>query len=84
MIDLIPAEELSVAALSRKEEAWINRLAKCLAACPPRLELLTAGDQLSVVDKDGARRSELSDGVANKDGVLLAYLRVGPICHGVS
>jgi len=84
MIDFVPTEELSVAALSRKEEAWINRLAKCLAACPPRLELLTAGDRLAIVDKDGAKRSELSDGAANTDGVLLAYLRVGPICHGVS
>ncbi len=83
MVEFIPAKELSVTTLTRKERDWIRRLAKCLDACPDRLELLTDGDCLKVVDKEGARRSELANGAATDDGVQVATLP-GPICHGVS
>jgi hypothetical protein len=80
---IVPKSELRVAPLSGADRRWVSRLRRCLEACPERIDLLTQGDSLMVVDHDGARRSELSDGQAHADGVVLAYLP-GPVCHGVS
>jgi len=79
---IIKNSELKVPPLTREERLWVHRLKRCLKACPERLELMTSGDQLEVVDRDGASKSELHSGIANKDGIVLAYMP-GPKCHGV-
>lgn len=78
-------DDLRVPPLSPAEEAWIKKLQKVLAECPKRLELVTMGDpSIMVVDAEGARSSELYDGRAHRDGVVLADLDGGPVLHGVS
>jgi hypothetical protein len=85
MIGFTPEDELTVAPLSAIEKAWIRKLEKLLVECPDRLELMISGDpSVIVVDADGAKRSELCDGSATRDGVALAYLGGKPTFHGVS
>jgi hypothetical protein len=79
---IIKPSELKVPPLTREERLWVYRLKRCLEACPERLELMTAGDQLSVVDRVGASKSELHSGFAHDDGIVLAEMP-GPKCHGV-
>jgi hypothetical protein len=82
MFKIIKNSELKVPPLTREERLWVYRLKRCLEACPERLEFLTMGDQLNVVDRTGASNSELHSGIAYDDGVVLANMP-GPICHGV-
>ena len=78
-------EELKVPRLTAAEKRWIARLEKVLLDCPDRLELVTVGDPcLQVVDADGARESELCDGAAHVDGIVLADIQSACIIHGVS
>lgn len=78
-------DELTVAPLTDDEQKWIKRLQRTLDACPDRLELVTIGDaDLSIVDKDGARESELADGAAGRDGIVLSVINGKPLVHGVS
>jgi hypothetical protein len=82
---VMAADRLSVEPLTDVEIKWVKRLQRTLAACPGRLELVTIGDPyLCVVDREGARKSELADGAAEADGVVLANVDGGPIIHGVS
>jgi hypothetical protein len=74
--------KLKVPPLTQKERLWVYRLKRCLEACPERLELMTMGDQLDVVDRTGAANSELHSGAAGRDGIVLANMP-GPKCHGV-
>lgn len=79
-----PTDELTVKPLTKDERDWVRRLAFCLAECPPRLELMTIGDAgLDIIDAEGARKSALCDGAADRDGIVLASV-TGPQCHGVS
>lgn len=80
-----PEDELTVPPLTTREKKWIEKLQKVLSECPNRLELVTIGDPaLSVVDAEGARTSELCDGQAERDGVVLAEVAGKPTVHGVS
>lgn len=81
MFRIIETTELKVPPLTEEELKWIYSFKRCLAKCPKRLEFLTYGDQLMVVDSIGAHNSELHSGYAYEDGILLAYMN-GPKCHG--
>ena len=82
-VSITSKEDLRVPSLTSKERKWIESLQRVLAACPDRLELVTIGDSsLSVIDKDGD--SELYDGRAERDGVVLSEIVGGPAVHGVS
>jgi len=84
-IQITPEWSLTVPPLSTEEKRWVARLQRTLRACPKRLEIVTWGDStLGIVDRDGARRSELCDGAAEADGVQLATVTGGPLVHGVS
>ncbi len=84
IVEFTPTLELSVPKLTQEERNWVIRFGKCLKACPERFNLLSTGDRLMIVNVEGARRSELSNGAARKDGVQIAYVVFGPICHCVS
>ena len=85
MINFTNDADLTVAPLSSAEKAWIKRLQKVLSECPGRIELMISGDAgVTVIDAGGARRSALSDGAADRDGVALAQISGGPAVHGVS
>jgi len=79
-------DEISVPALTAIEIAWIKRLHNLLGKCPERLELMTKGDTgISIIDGNRASESELADGAAREDGIVLAdIINIGPIVHGVS
>jgi len=84
-IRLIEKSLLKVPQLSASEKAWLKKLDDVLNSCPDRLELCATGDaMLSVVDKQGARSSELCDGTALDDGVLLADVDGSVTIHGIS
>ena len=54
-----------------------------LASCPSRLELVTIGDpSIDVIEKGTG--SEIADGAAEHDGIVLAHIEGGPVVHGVS
>lgn len=77
-------ESLTVPPLSFAEKRWVTELASILSRCPERLELLTGGDaDLSVIDRAAARLSDLVDGAAGADGIVLAVVP-SPVVHGVS
>lgn len=77
--------DLTVEPLSKDEQKWVRRLEKVLSECPARLELVTSGDaSLLVVDAEGAKRSELADGAAEADGIVVALIVGKPLIHGVS
>jgi hypothetical protein len=83
-ITFIDRESLTVPPLSFAEKRWVTELASVLAKCPERLELLTGGDaDLSVIDRASARLSDLDDGAASRDGIVLAIVP-SPVVHGVS
>jgi hypothetical protein len=84
-ISIIDKELLKVSPLTVSEKAWLKKLDDVLNSCPDRLELCATGDaMLSVVDKEGARSSELCDGAALDDGVLLADVSGSVTIHGIS
>lgn len=84
-ITLIEKSKLQVLQLTTSEKAWLKKLDDVLNSCPDRLELCATGDaMLSVVDKQGARSSELCDGAAHDDGVLLADVTGTVVIHGIS
>lgn len=74
--------------LTKREQAWVNRLEKVLLACPSdRLGLITIGDpSLRVFDDKVARKHdlELHDGRAAKHGLVLDIIYSKPTIHGVS
>jgi len=84
-ISFTPDDELTVEPLSKDEKAWIRRLERLLSECPDRLELMVSGyPTVTVIDAEGAKRSDLCDGAAGDDGVVLARLAGKPTFHGVS
>lgn len=84
-ITLIEKSSLKVPPLTTQDKAWLKKLDGVLNSCPDRLELCATGDaMLSVVDKEGALSSELCDGAALDDGVLLADVTGNVTVHGIS
>ncbi len=78
-------DELSVPGLTAAEKKWIGSLQQVLEKCPKRLDLITIGDStLQVVDREGARESEIHDGRARKAGIVLAYILGGPPVHATT
>ena len=78
-------DELSVPPLNKKEKAWVKKLQKVLSECPDRLECVVMGDPtVQIIDVDGGRESELSDGAAMRDGIVLATCFGKPAFQGVS
>lgn len=76
---------LTVPALSNEEKRWVLALQMVLEKCPDRLELMVTGDaSVTIIDAAGARRSELGDGDAVRDGVALCFITGKPTIHGVS
>lgn len=79
------AEPLRPRPLSFAERRWVDELQAVLARCPRRLELVTIGDpSLRVIDGSLARGVDLHDGLAEKNGLVLAFIAGGPKVHGVS
>lgn len=74
--------------LTKKEQAWIERLEKVLLSCPSdRLGLITIGDpRLTIFDDKVARRHDLDlhDGWAERNGLVLGSVNSKPVIHGVS
>ena len=79
------AQPLKPKPLSRAERKWIDDLQAVLARCPRRLELVTIGaPSLQVIDGPLSRNVDLHDGLARKNGLVLADIDGGPKVHGVS
>lgn len=74
--------------LTLAERAWIIRLDKCLKNCPSkRLALVTIGDSwMHVIDDKIARKYDfdLHDGLAGRNGLVLADVSGVVTVHGVS
>ena len=85
-LDFIHEDDLSVPPLTAAEKSWLRRLQRTFDACPSaRLEFVTIGDaSLSVVDREGARRSEMCDGDCDVDKIVLARLSPSGLVHAVS
>jgi hypothetical protein len=84
-VTFIDDKKLTVPPLISEEEAWILEFEQVLNRCPERLQLVTSGYRdLDVVDAEGAKSSELSDGAAGRDGVVLARIITSVTIHGVS
>jgi len=76
---LTPEEDLreGIEPLSDAERRWLRRLENMLRDMPPRLVLIECADSLMLVDRAAARESELADGAARRDGIVLADVRYG-------
>jgi len=71
--------------LNEKEKKWLIRVQKVFNSRPERFEFLTIGDrQMDVIDKNYADESELADGAADRDGIVLGTIYTGGRVHGVS
>lgn len=69
--------------LTLKEASWVRSLQRVLNACPGRIELVTTGGpDLNIIDKNF--KSDLADGAAERDGIVLASIDGKPRIHGVS
>jgi hypothetical protein len=69
---LVFEEEIKVEPLSTDERRWIESLARLMKRMPGRLSLLECANALLVVDRKAGERSDLADGAARRDGVVLA------------
>ena len=71
--------------LNKKEAAWIKRVQKAFNAAPNRFDFVTIGDcDLTIVDKAGAKVSEIYDGAAERDGIVLGRIRTKGNVHAVT
>lgn len=82
-------EDLNCKALTKKEQAWIERLEKVLLACPSkRLSALAMGDAaLQIYDYDQIHlcvNGDTCDGGADKAGIVLADVKSSINIEGVS
>lgn len=76
---------MEIEPLTEKERAWIKRAQKLFNDAPSRFDFVTVGDPcLQVVDKAGAKLSELCDGAADRDGIVLGTIYTKGHVHGVS
>ena len=84
-VTIIEKKLLKVPRLSVAEKEWLKKLDDVLNSCPDRLELCATGDAfLLVVDRQGALSSDLYDGAALKEGILLADVVGSVTIHGIS
>ena len=71
--------------LTKAERDWLDRAEALFAECPPGFDFVTIGDaDLEVIDREGAKTSELADGAAEEDGIVLAHISTGGQVHGVT
>ena len=76
---------MKIEPLTNAEKAWIKRAQSLFNDAPDRFDFLTIGDaDFQVLDKDGAKKSELYDGAAERDGIVLGRIRTKGFVHGVS
>ncbi len=76
---------MEIKPLTQTEKAWLKKAQKLFREAPDRFDFLTTGDAcLSVIDKEGAITSELCDGAAEEDGIVLGTIRTKGLVHGVS
>lgn len=76
---------MTVKPLNAAEQAWLKKAQQLFDSAPARFEYLTIGDaDLVVIDKDGAKHSNLCDGAAERDGIVLGAIRTKGRVHGVS
>lgn len=61
--------------LTASERTWVASLEEVLKKQPARLLLIECGDSISVVDRQAAKKVDLADGAAERNGVLLADVR---------
>jgi hypothetical protein len=71
--------------LTAAEKAWLKKAHALFKQCPPRFDFLTIGDpKLDVIDRHLADKSDLCDGAAWRDGIVLDTIKTGGRVHGVS
>jgi hypothetical protein len=71
--------------LTTAEKIWLKKAKALFRDVPARLEFMTSGDaKLDVIDGTLASQSELCDGAAHRDGIVLDSIRTFVIVHGVS
>jgi hypothetical protein len=77
---------LKVRPLNAEEDKWLKQAKKLFRSKPERFEFLTTGGpELVVIDKNYADTSELADGAAERDGIVLGVINTnGGRVHGVS
>lgn len=63
--------------LDAAERRWLRRLEAVLRDMPERLVIMECADSLSILDRAAARESEMADGAAERDGIVLADVRHG-------
>jgi len=76
---------MKIKTLTQRVAARIVRAQRCFDAAPERFTFLTIGDRdFAIVDAEGAKISELSDGQHEKDGTVLGRIYTKQSVHGVS
>lgn len=66
---------MKIKKLTKKEQAWIDRAQRVFDAAPARFAFMTIGDhQFCVLDYEGSKVSELCDGAAHHDGLVLGRI----------
>jgi len=65
---------LTVPPLTVDERAWIRTLRRVFARMPRRLMLVECANGVMVVDRDAAVETEMHDGGADRDGIVLARI----------
>jgi hypothetical protein len=63
--------------LDSAERRWLRRLERVLKDQPERLLLVECADSLLLVDRERARGVDISDGGAERAGVVLADVKHG-------
>jgi hypothetical protein len=88
--DLIIQEEPwypGVKGLTIAEKRWLNELQDVFNRCPERLAFVNIGDPyFHVVDGDvvEAESLEIHDGLATRQGLVIAWLPGGPRIYGTT
>lgn len=71
--------------LTKAETQWIRKANRLFKDTPERFDFFTIGDaELTIIDKAGAALSEIGDGAAERDGIVLGYIKTKGQVHGVS
>tara|TARA_R110000751_G_scaffold222439_1_gene324712 strand:+ start:264 stop:572 length:309 start_codon:yes stop_codon:yes gene_type:complete len=71
--------------INRGEQAWINRAQEVFRDAPDRFAFMTIGDRcLEILDHEGAKKSDLHDGLAHRAGIVLGHITTKNPVHGVS
>lgn len=71
--------------LTQAETRWIRKAQQLFNDTPERFDFFTIGDAgLTIIDKAGAVHSEIGDGAAERDGIVLGCIKTKGQVHGVS